>query len=170
MDSYVTRVWSALYSLHGLLTSHSNTEEDYQRIFEHHSVLFSVLGLDEAHSFEKRSPYSLPFDPDRNFRPEPDFIGANPEQGLLSVVELKTPFVGTITTARSDGNRVKLKGDAESYVSQASEYVEAIRGNSEARALLKKLFRMERIADYRIVLLLGLAEDNDPAAIAELMS
>jgi hypothetical protein len=46
--------------------------------------------------------------------------------------ELKTPFVGRLTTSRSDGNRLKLKATPESYISQATEYVDSINERPDA--------------------------------------
>ena len=142
-------LWAAIYALYCLLIDQVNDEASYQSLFEQHPAIFSVMGLDTSASFEKRSSNAIPFDPERNFQPEPDFICAEISSGNLVVVELKTPFVGEITTARQDGNRAKFKAIAESYVSQATEYVESIRQRPDARDVVKSVLGISRIADYR---------------------
>lgn len=164
------QLWNAIYALYHLLVSRVNHEDEYQHFFERHPAAFSTLGIDEAKSFEKRSGHSLPFDKDRNFRPEPDFIGVNRGSGLVTVIELKTPFVGDITTARSDGNRAKFKADTEGYISQATEYVDSIRERPEARDVIRTTFGIERIATYSIVLICALENENNPALISALTS
>lgn len=154
-------MWAAIYALYCLLIDQVNDEPSYQSLFEQHPAIFSVMGLDTAASFEKRSSNAIPFDPERNFQPEPDFICAESSSGNLVVVELKTPFVGEITTARQDGNRAKFKAIAESYVSQATEYVESIRQRPDARNVVKSVLGISRIADYRAIIVYGLRADND---------
>lgn len=161
-------LWFAIYDLYCLLVDQTNDENSYQRLFEQHPIIFSVLGLDAAASFEKSSPHAIPFDPDRNFQPEPDFIGAELPSGNLVVVELKTPFVGDITTARQDGNRAKFKALAESYISQATEYVESIRQRPEAREIVKHVLGIEKIADYRAVIVYGRSVENDANLVSTL--
>lgn len=161
-------LWAAIYDLYCLLADKANEESSYQRLFEQHPVIFSVLGLDAAASFEKSSPNTIPFDPDRNFQPEPDFIGTALPSGNIVVVELKTPFVGDITTARQDGNRAKFKAVAESYISQATEYVESIRQRHEAREIVKNVLGVDKIADYRAIIIYGLCADNDANLVSTL--
>jgi Shedu protein SduA, C-terminal len=163
-------LWRAIYALYCLLMSRSNFEDEYQRFFERHPVAFSAFDIDEAKSFEKRSSHSLPFDEDRKFQPEPDFIGVDRASGNVTVVELKTPFVGDITTARADGNRAKFKANTESYISQATEYVDSIRERSDARAVIKTAFGIEAIAAYNIILIYALSEENNPTLVSELAS
>jgi hypothetical protein len=147
-----------------------NDEASYQRLFERHTSIFSVLGMDIASSFEKSSSNKIPYDPERNFQPEPDFICAELPAGNIAVVELKTPFVGEITTSRQDGNRAKFKASAESYISQTTEYVESIRQRPKARDAVKRVLGLERVADYRAVLVYGLAAENDATLISTLLS
>lgn len=154
-------MWAAIYDLYCLLIDQVNDEASYQTLFEQHPAIFSVMGLDAAASFEKKSSHAIPFDPERNFQPEPDFISAESSSGKLVVVELKTPFVGEITTARQDGNRAKFKAVAESYLSQATEYVESIRQRPDARDVVKRVLGISRISDYRTVIVYGLRADND---------
>lgn len=156
------KLWNAIYDFYCLLSGEVNDEDSYQKLFEQHPVIFTVLGIDRAESFEKSSPNTLPFDQDRGFHPEPDFIGANLETGILTVVELKTPFVGNITTSRSDGNRAKFKALAESYISQTTEYVESIRQNREARDVIKRVLSVSKTSDYRAKLIYARSSDNDP--------
>lgn len=162
------QLWAAMYDLYCLLVGQVSDEASYQRLFEQHPVIFTVLGLTSAASFEKSSPNSIPFDTDRNFQPEPDFIGVELPAGNLVVVELKTPFVGNITTARQDGNRVKFKAPAESYISQATEYVESIRERPEARDAVRCVLNAGKIADYRVKLIYGLNAENDANLVSSL--
>lgn len=129
-----------------------------------------MLGIDTAASFEKSSPNTLPFDEDRNFNPEPDFIGAEIEAGILTVVELKTPFVGNITTSRNDGNRAKFKAIAEGYISQTTEYVESIRQNREARDVVKKVLNVSKTSDYRAKLIYALSAENDAHLVSSIIA
>ena len=162
------QLWVAIYDLYCLLVSQTNDEASYQRLFEQHPVIFLVLGLDAAASFEKSSAHSIPFDPDRKYQPEPDFIGVELPAGNLVVVELKTPFVGDITTARQDGNRAKFKASAESYISQATEYVESIRQRPEAREAVKRVLDVKKIADYRTMIVYGQSSENDANLVSTL--
>lgn len=162
------QLWAAIYALYCLLVENKNEEVLYQRLFEQHPVIFSVLGLNIAASFEKSSLHSLPFDLERGFKPEPDFIGVELPAGNVVVVELKTPFVGDITTARQDGNRAKFKAMAESYISQSTEYIESIEQRQEAREVVKSVLNFEKIAAYKIKLIYGLSENNDANLVSKL--
>ena len=163
-------LWAAIYGLYCLLIDRVNDEATYQKLFEQHPSIFSVLNLDVAASFEKSSPNKIPFDPDRNFQPEPDFICAELPAGNIAVVELKTPFVGDITTSRQDGNRAKFKALAESYISQTTEYVESIRQRQDARDAVKRVLAIEKTADYRAVVVYGLSAENDATLVSTLLS
>lgn len=163
-------LWAAIYALYCLLIDQSNDEASYQSLFEQHPAIFSVIGLDTAASFEKKSPYSIPFDPERDFQPEPDFICADSSSGNIIVVELKTPFVGEITTSRQDGNRAKFKALAEGYISQTTEYVESIRQRREARDVVKRVLGIGSIADYKAVIVYGRRADNDATLVNALSS
>lgn len=163
-------LWAAIYALYCLLVDQTNDEASYQALFEKHPAIFSVLGVDTAASFEKSSPNKIPFDQERNFQPEPDFIGSESSCGNIVVVELKTPYVGCITTSRSDGNRAKFKALAESYISQTTEYVESIRQRPEARDAVKNVLGVSNIADYRAVLVYGRREENDATLVSALLA
>lgn len=162
------QLWASIYDLHCLLQSETNGEPSYQRFFEHHPVMFSILGLNVAASFEKSSINSIPFDPERKFRPEPDFIGAELPAGNLVIMELKIPFVGDITTVRQDGNRANFKALAETYISQATEYAESIRQRSEARDIVKRALNMTSIADYRVMLVYARSSENNSTLVSTL--
>ncbi|MDN5565352.1 MAG: DUF4263 domain-containing protein [Psychrobacter sp.] len=168
--SSAEKIWAAIYDFYCLLISETNDEASYQKLFEQHPVIFTVLRIDTAESFEKSSPNTLPFDQDREFHPEPDFVGANIESGVVTVVELKTPFVGNITTSRNDGNRAKFKAIAETYISQTTEYVESIRQNLEARDVIKKVLSVSKTSDYRAKLIYALSSDNDAHLVNSLMA
>lgn len=161
-------LWSATYGLYRLLMDRETGEDRYQLFFESNPVALKVLGCSDVKSYEKRSGRLLPFDSEKNFRPEPDFLGLDFRSGTLSVIELKTPFVGAITTSRSDGKRTKFKADAESYLSQAMEYVESIRGRENARASVASEFGVGKISSYRAVLIYGLSSENKPEEVARL--
>lgn len=168
--SSAEQLWTAIYDFYCLLASNNNEEASYQRLFEQHPAIFTVLGIDTAASFEKSSPNTLPYDQDRGFHPEPDFIGAELEAGILTVVELKTPFVGNITTSRNDGNRAKFKAVAESYISQTTEYVESIKQNREARDVVKKVLNVSKTSDYRAKLIYALSAENDTHLVNSIMA
>jgi hypothetical protein len=163
-------LWTAIYELWCLLNKGVNSEREYQKFFENNRIAFTVFDIDCAESFEKSSPNSLPYDLERNYTPEPDFIGVNKSSGVLSIVELKTPFVGSITTSRIDGKRLKFKAEAEQYISQSTEYKDSIHEHSDARKTIHSLFKIDQISDYRILLIYALSEENDVKAIANLCS
>jgi hypothetical protein len=163
-----SELWSAIYGLYSLLADKENREDEYQLFFEKNPVVFKVMGCTDARSYEKRSGRDLPFDLERDFQPQPDFLGIDDKSGTLYVIELKTPFVGAITTARSDGNRMKFKAVAESYLSQTLEYAESIRGREAARQSVTSEFKVERISSYRIILIYALASENNPSDVARL--
>lgn len=165
-----TRLWRAIYGLYELLSDNVNSEQAYQSFFEQNKIAFTPLNLDVVESFEQTSPNKLPYDPDRGFRPEPDFIGASNHTDSVSVVDLKTPFVGQLTTSRSDGNREKFKAVAEQNSSQVTEYVESIRGSREAREVICCALGLQKISSYSVILIYGLSEENDLPLIERLCS
>jgi hypothetical protein len=164
-------LWHGLLAFYGLLIEkQSNCEMDYQNLFESHSVLFIGLEVKDPRSFEKRSPNKLPYDEDLRLTPEPDFICLADMSNALIAVELKTPFVGKIYTARSDGNRAKLTSLAETYLSQCAEYCRSILGNKGTRDYLCSLFCIDRISEVRTKLIYALSDDNDLPLIESLCS
>jgi hypothetical protein len=163
-----SELWAAIYGLYRLMADKENREDKYQLFLERNQVAFRILGCTEARSYENRSGRELPFDREKGFQPQPDFLGIDDNTGTLYVIELKTPFVGSITTARSDGNRIKFKADAESYLSQTLEYAESIRGREAAREAVTSEFAIERISSYRICLIYALASENNPSHVARL--
>lgn len=163
-------LWAAIYALYSLLIKEINVEVEYQSLFEKHPVIFAVLGFDTAAPFDKQSPNSLPFDHERGFRPEPDFICANSNSGTLAVLELKTPFVGKLTMTRQDGNRAKFKAVAEKYISQVTEYVDSIQQRADARDVIKTTIQVARISDYKAILVYGLSSQNDAVLVNTLAS
>ena len=163
-------LWSAIYDLYELLIEKCNSESKYQSYFEKHKVVFTVLGLESPYSFEKSSPYLLPYDKEREFTPEPDFIAKKAESSTLSIVELKTPFVGKITISRSDGNRNKMSAKAESYLSQSTEYALSIKEREMARNYLKELFSLEEISDVEVTLIYALSSENESNKIEKLLA
>lgn len=164
------RLWSAIYGLYELLYDKVNSEQAYQSFFEQNKIAFTALNLNVVKSFERTSPNTLPYDPDRGFRPEPDFIGARHPNNSVSVVDLKTPFVGKLTTSRSDGNREKFKAVAEQNISQVTEYVESIRGSREARKAICSALGLQEISSYNVWLISGMSEENDLPLIERLCS
>jgi len=153
-------LWKAAYELYKLLIEREDAEDKYQFYFEDYPVALEVLGLDVVKSFEKRSSNKLPYDAERGYCPEPDFIGANLSTGLVAVAELKTPFVGKLTTSRSDGNRAKFKANVESYISQATEYFESIRGRADARLAVQAALGVSVVSAYEAVVVIELDEEN----------
>lgn len=162
--------WNALYDLYELLVNECNIELEYQNYFESHIVPFQILGLCQPLSFEKKSEYTLPYDDELGYIPEPDFITLCTDTSVVVVFELKTPFVGNIITSRSDGKREKLKAEAESYLSQCTEYVDSIKSRPDARDYIKKQFGLDSISDIQIKLIYGLSTDNNTSAVEKLMS
>lgn len=51
--SSAEQLWTAIYDFYCLLVSKNNEEASYQRLFEQHPAIFTVLGIDTAASFEK---------------------------------------------------------------------------------------------------------------------
>ncbi|MEA5512769.1 Shedu anti-phage system protein SduA domain-containing protein [Nodularia sp. UHCC 0506] len=162
-------LWNAIYALYELLVDQENSEAKYQYFFESNPVVFKILGFDTVQSYEKSSGKQIPFDNERGFRPEPDFLCANLESCNLTVFELKTPFVSPFIVERTDGNRRKFNATAESYVSQATEYIDSIRERSEARNVVKSDLLLPEISSYKIILIYGLAEDNDMGGVSRLL-
>ena len=147
------KLWKAILELDTLLRENINEEEKYQKYFEENPLIFYILGLDVVESFEKKSKNKLAFDKERNFRPEPDFIGINKNSKIVRVIDIKTPFVEKITTSRSsDSNRAKFDAETEKYISQVTEYIDSIKENPESREMLKALFREKRFS-FRIVII-----------------
>ena len=164
-------VWKALFELSELLRAACNAEDAYQAYFERNPIVFEVLGYDAHSPFEQSSGTALPFDADRNFRPEPDFLCASRNSGTLTVFELKTPFVKKLITARSsDGNRAKLRAYVDSHVAQAKDYVGSIQGNAEARRIVRDALNLERIGAYEITLVCGLASKNDTQQVTQILA
>lgn len=155
-----TQFWSAIYNLYELLVENCNEEANYQDYFEKNESPFRVLGLKEPKSFEKKSEYQLPYDPELEYTPEPDFIALKTNSSTLVIVELKTPFVGKITTSRKDDKRLKLSAQSETYISQCTEYAQSITGRIEAREYLQKIYNIDIISDVEIILIYALSKDN----------
>lgn len=165
------KLWKAILELYTLLRENINEEEKYQKYFEENPPIFYILGLDVVESFEKKSKNKLAFDKERNFRPEPDFIGINKNSKIVRVIDIKTPFVEKITTSRSsDSNRAKFDAETEKYISQVTEYIDSIKENPESRERLKALFREKRFSAYQSIMIYGLSSQNDPRLVADLCS
>ncbi|MBE9238737.1 DUF4263 domain-containing protein [Anabaena aphanizomenioides LEGE 00250] len=163
-------VWNAIYALYELLIEKEQLETKYQKFFESHPVVFKILGFDTFQSYEKSSRKQLPFDNDRDFRPEPDFLCGNIESCTVTVFELKTPFVKPFIVERTDGKRRKLNAYAEEYVSQATEYAESILESREARSVVKSDLSLPTISSYQIIIVYGLTEGNDMAGVSRLLN
>jgi hypothetical protein len=169
MQNYTnTELWAAIYELFVLLDDRVNQESAFQGYFERHPVVFNVLGYDVAVPFDKSSQHKLPFDDERNYRPEPDFICGVRLSGEVTIFELKTPFQSGMTTSRADGNRAKFLATIESYLSQATEYVDSIRGRESARATVKAALQLNTISSYKIALVYGLCDMNEAPSVARL--
>ena len=91
-----------------------------------------------------------------------------PRMGLNGYVELKTPFVGKITTSRSDGNRAKFCADADSFISQTIEYRDSIRENNESRSIAAKAFNVDTIKSSKPLIIYGMERDNDWPLVTKL--
>jgi len=163
-------IWRATIDLIRLLQSECNSEKTYQTWLEAHPAVFESLGFDRYASFEKSSGNRLPYDPERSYVPEPDFLCANATTGVLTVFELKTPFVGDPTTSRADGNREKFMATVESYISQVTEYCQSIQGRLEARDMIKKVLDISTISKYEIYLVYGFRSEWDQPSVEALVA
>lgn len=163
-----TALWHAIYGLYELLIERINDESAYQAWAESHPVVFEALGFDMAASFEKRSGNRLPLDPERHFTPEPDFICAHVSTGIVTIFELKTPFVPDPVVERSDGNRQKFNEKVSSYLAQVSEYSDSIREREPAREVVKQLLKIDRISAFHNWLIYGLSDGVDEPTVARL--
>lgn len=163
-------LWHAIIELGSLIASKVNAEDSYQKFFERNPIAFTALGFDKAESFEKQSEFSLPYDEDRQYTPEPDFICALTSTGAVTVFELKTPFVDSPLTQRSDGKRMKLRAVLASYVSQTEEYMESIRERAEARVVVKNALSLTDISSYAGAVVYGLIEPNDALKLERLVA
>lgn len=161
-------LWWAIYDLYELIVEETNEEVAYQCYFEKHPVVFSMLGYDAAAPFDKRSACKLPFDEERGFRPEPDFICGVRRTGEITVFELKTPFQAGATTSRSDGNREKFRATIETYIAQATEYADSIREREAAREVVCDTLQLPQISSYSVCLVYGLSSRDDGVSIARL--
>lgn len=165
------KLWKAIVDLHGLIViEKENRESVYQEFFEKHPIVFSELGYDAAEPFDKRSRHKLPYDAERNYQPEPDFICGVRRTCELTVFELKTPFQAGATTKRSDGNREKFRASVETHIAQAREYAESIRGREAARAVVCRTLHLPKISSYRLVVVYGLSDASDAASVSRLAS
>jgi hypothetical protein len=165
-----SNLWQAIYELYVLLLSNINDEASYQQFFERNPIVFRTLGYDAHASFEQSSGNSLPFDDERGYRPTPDFLCARSGIGELTIFELKTPNVAKLVVSRADGIRAKLSAEAEGYLSQSTEYAESIAGREVARDVVLRTLILDRIAAYRIVLVYGREQDNNPADVVRLLA
>ncbi|MBI1323923.1 DUF4263 domain-containing protein [bacterium] len=160
--------WRTMYELWKLIATEANNESSYQKLFSDHPHILNCIGIDEIIPFDKTSSYRLPFDDERGYTPEPDFLGIDRSSNRLFIVELKTPFVGKITTSRSDGNRAKFSADADSYISQAIEYRDSIIENKEARGIVAKAFGVDVLKSFKPILIYAMERDNDWALVSRL--
>lgn len=158
----------AIYHLYELLAEKVNAESAYQGWAETNGVIFEVLGYDAVKPFEKRSGNCLPHDPERNFTPEPDFLCCDRATGIVTIFELKTPFVSDPITERGDGNRKKFNAKLESYLSQATEYADSIRERESARHVVKDALGLTAISACRICLVYGISDNADESAVTKL--
>lgn len=162
--------FNALFRFYSLLKTEVNSEEEYQRLFEECPLILASAGFYNSLSFEKRSRNRLPFDDLRNFRPEPDFIDVDPRSGKLTIIEIKTPFVGPLTTSRSDGNRAKHRANVETYISQVNEYIDSIRERSEAQSVITRIFGTKHISSYNGTLICGFSDTDDRSKLSRIGS
>ena len=135
-----------------------------------HSVVFLSLGFDANQPYEKKSANRLPYDDERGFTPEPDFLCAEYKSATLTVFELKTPYVSQAIVHRNDGNRKKLNANVETYLAQATEYADSIREREDARLTVILDLKMEKISSYKVCLVYGLEKENDPAEISRILA
>lgn len=165
-----SNLWRATHELFDLLRLENNSENAYQQFLERNPIVFRVLGYDVHQSFEKRSGNKLPRDQERDLSLEPDFLCGRSQIGELTVFELKTPFLGRLLTSRPDGARPKVREKVARHIAQAKDYIDVIRGNADAREVVRKVLPMDTISSYRTVIVAGLSENNDLPAISRYLS
>ena len=158
-----------MHELYELLQSRHNLEAAYQAYFERNPIVFRILGFDEHASFEHSSGNALPRDHECDIDREPDFICARSATGEVTVFELKTPFLGSLVTSRSDGAREKLRENASRYVAQVREYVRYIVGSEAARAVVKNVLNIQNITTVRAMVVCGMASENVQATVARVL-
>lgn len=163
-------LWRAIYDLFVLLKENDLSESKYQNFFEAHEIVFRVLGFSSVAAFEKSSGNRLPFNEDRGYQPEPDFICARRDTGELVVFEIKTPVERKVLTSRADGQREKLRAELESYISQTTEYVEFLQGNKEARESAAKILGVPRTSTYSGILVYGISSDEELVGVTKLVA
>lgn len=163
-------IWRAVTELFFLLGQPDLPEEEYQLFFERNPCVFDLLGFDCCAPFDIKSGNKLPFYEERKFSPMPDFIYGKRETDEAAVFEIKRPDETRAITARSDGNRAKLRANIEGYVSQTCEYVKSIRGNLDARKVASHILGMNRVRSVSGFLMCGISDDIDAPVVAELIS
>ena len=163
-------LWKAINELYQLLSFGCNTEQEFQEFFERNPIVFRTLGFDSWKPFDSRSGNQLPYDGDKEFQPQPDFICGISSPGEIVVFEIKTPLYAAMTTSRQDVKRTKFREKINSYISQTSEYVRFIRGSDTARVKIREIIGQSSYSSCRGVLVCGVNDPTESVDIARLMA
>lgn len=157
--NHKNKLFKAIYELNDLLEQRENLEKYYQEFFERNPVAFTVLGYDTFQSYEKKSSGKLAYDDERKYKPEPDFLCGNIDSAVVTIFELKTPFVSKAVLGQK--NRESFNSKLNSYLSQSEEYIDSIQGNPESRKnVIESLGLKSPISSYRICLVYGMSIDT----------
>lgn len=117
---------AAIGDLTTLIEFSDVSEDDFQKWFERHSVVFQVLGY-------RRSIPHPEFPLPGSSTLIPDFIAQRPD-GLWEIVELKRPDTAVL---KNPLRRTGFYSDMTGYVSQCLEYSERCSDSQVAQSLLK---------------------------------
>jgi hypothetical protein len=108
------QIEDAICSLTELLRNEDVTEAQCQEFFEHHSVVWNVLGFDRAVSHPSLPNEEGGFD-------YPDFV-ANHRLGRWEVIEIKTPDLPV--TKAPGKRRSNLRAETHDFLAQVVGYAE----------------------------------------------
>lgn len=151
-----SKIEAAILGLEYLLEAEEKQEAQYQQFFEANSIVFSILGYDEAIPFTKESGKSLPRDDSTGLKPEPDFLVKRPD-GLWEIFEIKTP-ISTDLMVTSNKNRQRFTAEVLSYISQTTTYEDYFTRNPANRAKIEEEFGVLIQEDLDIKLVIGLTK------------
>lgn len=150
---------NAIESLDLLLRRDSDRENDYQRWFESHPIIFQALGFIEFIPHPKiRCPERGTF--------VPDFVAKRPNQ-TWEIIELKTPSARIL---RNQSRREVFYASFEEYLSQCHEYSEAF-DSLEARTQFLDEYKIDlKNTRPHSLIVAGIGDDLDVSRLFRLCS
>jgi hypothetical protein len=163
-------VWTAITELFFLMDAPETPEKEFQAYFERNPCVFDILGFDAHASFEMSSKNRLPFDPERDYTPMPDFLCARRELQTVYVFEIKRADEESAITSKKGGNRAKFREKISSYIEQTSEYIKSIERNAEARKIACETLGLARVRNIEGILVCGRSLDEEMPIVAELIA